>query len=422
MIRLFLKSYLIIALPLLILFLPPRFNPVIWLFETLASPHYSNQMRAVFYLVERQLSDLPQEQWPQRILETNDHFGLPLEIHAINDLDLPKAQEEKLLKGKIITKLGGNARLYKHIANSGFYLLLYLDSTNEADNQLFFQGPIHLLNEELKALPQTQWKAFLAEGSVHSGIPIEMSLNDSLPTAVQENTLWQRGKTLDHPLSNLPDHAFYYIKSFHPEWTYKIGPVDERTFLSTISLLNQAIPASLLAIGILILAWPLWIAIGRLQKATRRFGKGDLDTRVKVWKHSSLRPVAHGFNAMAEHIQKLIQHQKELTRAVSHELRTPLARLRFEIEMLQTEKNAHKKKALLEGVNDDIDELESLVNELLLHSRYEQHSLKLSKNTDITAWLKQYLRHYRSPVPGISVTTPHWRTLLYAPSHLILMH
>ena len=40
------------------------------------------------------------------------------------------------------------------------------------------------------------------------------------------------------------------------------------------------------------------------------------------------------FNGMTAHIRRLIEAQREMTRAVSHELRTPVARLRFGLEML----------------------------------------------------------------------------------------
>ncbi len=40
---------------------------------------------------------------------------------------------------------------------------------------------------------------------------------------------------------------------------------------------------------------------------------------------------------MSNHIQRLIEAQRELMRAVSHELRTPVARIRFGVEMMADE-------------------------------------------------------------------------------------
>jgi two-component system sensor histidine kinase RstB len=79
---------------------------------------------------------------------------------------------------------------------------------------------------------------------------------------------------------------------------------------------------------------PLERKLNKMELAVRRIRGGDLSARAQVQGSDEISQLAHAFNGMAEHLQRLIDSQREMTRAVSHELRTPVARLRFGIEML----------------------------------------------------------------------------------------
>lgn len=66
-----------------------------------------------------------------------------------------------------------------------------------------------------------------------------------------------------------------------------------------------------------------------LQAGVNKVAKGDLETSVQVVGSDDIARLSSAFNSMTKHIKRLIQSQRELTRAVSHELRTPVARIRF---------------------------------------------------------------------------------------------
>ena len=65
---------------------------------------------------------------------------------------------------------------------------------------------------------------------------------------------------------------------------------------------------------------------------------------------------------MAEHIQRLIDSQRELTRAVSHELRTPVALIRFGMEMLADTDDYDDRFRQLALLDNYIDELNKLID------------------------------------------------------------
>ena len=175
-----------------------------------------------------------------------------------------------------------------------------------------------------------------------------------------------------------------------------LGPIGlSRPGLSAEFILT-AVFYTCLAFAILLWVWPLWKNIRVLSRATSRFGQGDFDARAMVAEKSAIAPLAHTFNSMADRIQRLIDSHKELTHAVSHDLRTPLARMRFGIDMLESGSEPADRERYMESMRADVDELETLINEMLTYAKFDRDAPDLSmKTVGLSTWLQKVANDLR---------------------------
>lgn len=111
-----------------------------------------------------------------------------------------------------------------------------------------------------------------------------------------------------------------------------------------------------------------------VETVASRISRGELDARVKVSHdgNESVERLGTAFNAMADHIQRLMLVQKEMIHAVSHELRTPVARIRFGVQMIEDCFDDESRQKQLKGIDGDIQELDELIDEILTYARLEQ--------------------------------------------------
>lgn len=118
--------------------------------------------------------------------------------------------------------------------------------------------------------------------------------------------------------------------------------------------------------------------IAQTAKATQKIACGDLSARVDVLDNDPTRYLSLSFNQMADRIESLINNQRHLFQAVSHELHTPLSRMAFHLEMILEENDRRQRKRLVAEISYDMDELDNLVKELLLYSKFSSHPIKLA--------------------------------------------
>lgn len=118
--------------------------------------------------------------------------------------------------------------------------------------------------------------------------------------------------------------------------------------------------------------WRDLLALSRVADAV---GQGDLAARASVAPGSGIAPLAGRINDMAGRIAGLLEARKQLLDAVSHELRTPLARLDFGLELLRQQRGGADPalEPRIAAMEADVDELKTLVSELLDLSRLDQN-------------------------------------------------
>ncbi|AOA59109.1 sensor histidine kinase BfmS [Acinetobacter larvae] len=128
----------------------------------------------------------------------------------------------------------------------------------------------------------------------------------------------------------------------------------------------------LLSLGVYGLIVPMQRKIKQVNEALNIMKTGDMTLRVPVEGHDEMASLASSYNSMSDHIQRLIEAQRELMRAVSHELRTPVARIRFAMEMLADESDHDLRIQQTEMIDKDIEALNTLIDEIMTYAKLEQ--------------------------------------------------
>ena len=93
-----------------------------------------------------------------------------------------------------------------------------------------------------------------------------------------------------------------------------------------------------------------------------------------------VKRAAHAFNAMQSRLKQYIKNRSQLLAAISHDLKTPITRLRLRTELL---KDTEIGKKFL----DDLDDMQTMVDETLNYMRGEDNSEAIQK-IDITALIE----------------------------------
>lgn len=149
------------------------------------------------------------------------------------------------------------------------------------------------------------------------------------------------------------------------------GPAFSNTYLFEAFLISLIVILGLAA-TIYLLFSPLDKRLKRLESVAGRIARGELEARIGESSADSIGRVELAFNSMAEHIQRLVNVQREMIHAVSHELRTPVARIRFGVQMIEDCDDAKMRMKQIAGIDSDIQELDELIDEILTYARLEQ--------------------------------------------------
>jgi len=160
-------------------------------------------------------------------------------------------------------------------------------------------------------------------------------------------------------------------------------------------LLNLALLLGSIALGVGLGAYPfvrrLTRRLERLQVGVERIGSGDFAARVDVQGHDEVAGLAQSFNEAAGKIETLLGAHRLLLANASHELRTPLSRIRLGVELLKDGGDPERRAAL----QQDIAELDTLIDEILLMSRLDAGShTDLSQRIDLVALAAEECARY----------------------------
>ena len=194
-----------------------------------------------------------------------------------------------------------------------------------------------------------------------------------------ERAGWQRGPGGHLWAALLADGRWLVVRVPH----HRGGPA---FFLFALALVLVAI-----GVGAYPVVRRLTKRLERLQQGVEALGTGDLSSRVKVEGRDEVARLAESFNRAAARIEELLAAHKSLLASTSHELRTPLARIRMALELGKDRRE----------IEQDIAELDSLIDELLLASRLDAvPSLETVEEVDLLALAAEEAARYEVEAQG----------------------
>jgi two-component system sensor histidine kinase MprB len=199
-----------------------------------------------------------------------------------------------------------------------------------------------------------------------------------------------------------------YAGAFALQLARPLSEVDEsleriRTLLVLISLGGIGAAA---ALGLIVTRAAL-APVRRLTETTERVTETrDLSERIETHRRDELGRLAESFNTMLGALEDSTRAQRQLVMDASHELRTPLTSLRTNIEVLASGKAlpAGERKRLVNDVVEQLDELTTLIGELMVLARGEQPSAEPEdvRLDLVTADTVERIRRNR---PGVTFAT-----------------
>lgn len=402
MLRLFLTLYGVLALTLggfivALEVLPER------LLRYPAQDYYERVMRGAFHLVEERLAGRQEAQWGEVIAELQPHFAYPIVVKEISEEGFGRRDRERLARGRVVfDEVDGAVHLYKRIGESDRCLSVAMEQTRSQANLGGARGTAYLIMEKFLGRDPEEWPDVIQELQGVFGIPLSLHRLEDADVPEASRSALQRGELLVFD-DDEPEER-YYQRIGDTTYVLKAGPIGLPFVLDAFVFIVLSVLAVTLALAVYLWVRPIWRDLSALDRSAGAFGRGELAVRVTVSSGSAVAQLAGTFNGMAARIQRLIRSHKDLTNAVSHELRTPIARLRFGIEMMQGASDDETRLRHLQGMQADVDDLDSLVSELLSYARFDRETPRLEfKRQPVLPWLHAVVEHARLDAGDIAI-------------------
>jgi len=385
--------WLLVFLPVVFLIVPNDYNPMPRVNEYAQRSYFEETFKGTFSLLEQQLQAAEPAVWLQKIEDLSSEFGFDLQLLPLQDaLNDPKKQLD-LQKNKFVINLDETSSLLRRVGNSQWVISLGLNESTEENFRRQSSGPLYLISLHLQQIPHQQWQT--AVNQLDKNYPFDLDVLESSEltlTAQQRKRLNDNQPVIITPQDKLT--TFYY--PLPESKILRAAEVNTRGNEMIFYILFIVTFIAVISLAMLFWIYPLWRDLSRLAFTAEHFGDGYLEQRTKVSKHSLVARLGSSFNTMADSVEKLILGHREITNAIAHDLRTPLYRLRFAFEMLDADDlTAKQKQKYKHSINSSIDDLDHLINQTLVLSRYSRvmdinHFSQCLLAQKITAEIEQF--------------------------------
>lgn len=337
----------------------------------------------VFYLITQEASIYKQPLERQAWLRgTSSHFDAQMVILPIDRIEFKAKELERLNDDKSVVRYNSKTNetmVYHRIANENNVLSTTITRVGERQ----VRAVSAFLANDLVRYPSLEDKRgrldYLSQRFDH---PLKIDALSNYDLDPEQLNNFTRGEpaVLFQNSMNDQNPSFSIIMPLGIEnLAVEIGPIQLFNWFPLYLVASTVVICLLLiSLGVYGLIVPLERRLQLLQDGVDKVAKGDLNTSVDVVGTDDIARLTHTFNGMIKHIKRLIESQRELTRAVSHELRTPVARIRFAVDMLADDDDYTSRQVQKEQIDTDIESLNELIDEILTYAKLEEGSPKMN--------------------------------------------
>lgn len=340
---------------------------------------------ATFYLVNEGLKhQVEPQQRNYWLSDAETLFDAKFDIVSSQDLDLKTNEIKRLEKSRAIVHASNDQNLseifYKLPENDQILVV----KLNKVSEQQIKAIGVLLLDDLSYYASFEEKQQRLKELQQHFSFPLGIMPITSLDLdADQKSRLYRKDVVIVFKDSRGGSGSSIQILApLSEDSLVALGPIPLFNWFP-LNLIVSVILISmfLISLGVYALIFPLERKLQLIQTGINKVQEGKLNTKVKVIGIDEIAQLATTFNNMTEHIRRLIESQRELTRAVSHELRTPVARIRFAVDMLADTDDEESRLMQRDYIDQDIEALNGLIDEILTYAKLEEGSPKLDFET-----------------------------------------
>ncbi|WDE07387.1 two-component sensor histidine kinase [Thalassomonas viridans] len=160
-----------------------------------------------------------------------------------------------------------------------------------------------------------------------------------------------------------------------------------------------------LALVISLVSWGMYRYLKQISTVTRSLASGNFTSRMPGYRIPALDKLSKDINYMATALEDKTQENIILTGAIHHELRIPVTRLRLALDIALSGGSQEGIQELLLGMDEDLEELSSLMEEILTISRLRLNSVEIAKEeVDLAGLIQQTVEQLTGSVSGTNIS------------------
>jgi two-component system sensor histidine kinase CpxA len=207
----------------------------------------------------------------------------------------------------------------------------------------------------------------------------------------------------------------YWARIIIPVFIDPWGPPQPAMLIAASESINgfffDPLPWMIVVGAVLFISVFLWIPLvrnitrplARMTTAAEQIARGRFDVRIREPRADEIGRLADSINHMTLRLSGFIKGQKRFLGDVAHELASPVARIHVGLSILE-KRVEPEKKVLVADVMEDVEQISSLINELLSFSRAEITPYKIKLvTTDLLPVVNRVIQ--REETPAVLIIT-----------------